>query len=380
MKRQNYNDLTRSKYSWLEIDLKALESNYRRIKRLAGESKKIMAVVKADAYGHGMVPVSKRLVELGVAYLAVASLREAITLRKSGIDKPILLLNVPFFNQISDLLKFDVTATVSDFKQAKILSREAKRLKGSLKVHIEIDTGMGRCGIWQKEARETIVKITRLANLDVEGLYSHFPCSDNDLNFTGKQIINFKAILNGLRKRGIGFKFVHISNSAGIVNFPNLEFNMVRPGIILYGLAWQEGLTKKLGLKPVMSFKARVVFIKKIEPGRSVGYCRTFIAKSSRLIATLAAGYADGYNRLLSNRAYALVQGRRSKVTGRVCMDHVMVDVTGLKNLKIGDEAVLIGRQGREEVSAQELADLCGTITYEIACSASKCADRFYKD
>ncbi len=153
---------------------------------------------------------------------------------------------------------------------------------------------------------------------------------------------------------------------------------MVRPGLILYGLAWQKGLTRKLGLKAVMSFKARIVFIKKIEPGRSISYCRTYIAKSSRLIATLAAGYADGYNRLLSNKGHVLLRGMRVKVAGRVCMDHFMVDVSGLKNIKVGYEAVLIGREGKEEISAQELADECKTISYEIVCSASKCPDRFY--
>lgn len=380
MNRQNLNALKRSKYSWLEIDLKALESNYRRIRRLAGRGKKIMAVVKADAYGHGMVQVSKILVKLGVEYLAVASLREAIILRKSKIAKPILLLNVPFFNQIPDLLKFGITATVSDFKQAEILNRQAKRLKKILKVHIEIDTGMGRCGIWQEGAIEAIEKIANLSNLDIEGVYSHFACSDGDFNFTNKQAINFKAILGSLKAHGINFKFTHISNSAGIVNFPDLEFNMVRPGLILYGLTWQKGLAKKLGLKPVMSFKARVVFIKEIGSGRSISYCRTYIAKSGRLIATLAAGYADGYNRLLSNKGHVLLQGKRVKVAGRVCMDHFMADVSGLKGLKVGDEAVLIGRQGNEEISAQELADECKTISYEIACSASKCADRFYRD
>lgn len=377
MKRQKIE--TKEKYNWIEIDLKALESNYNRIKELLPKGKKIMAVVKSDAYGHGLIAVSRKLASLGVDYFAVATIEEAVALRKAGIGRAILLLNIVLDSQIPYLFKYTITATVGDLTLAKILSSRAKRLRKYLKIHIEVDSGMGRCGIWHRQAAGVIEKIVGLPYLDVEGVYSHFSCADTDVDFTNKQVTNFRALLNVLKNRGITFRLTHISNSSGIVNFPNLEFNMVRPGLILYGLAWGIGLAKKLKLKPVMSFKARVVFLKEIDPGRPVSYGRTYIAKSKRLIATLAVGYADGYNRLLSNNAQVIVKGKRADVVGRVCMDHIMVDVTAIKDLKVADEVTLIGREGQGEISCEELAQVCKTIAYEIACSVSKRADRFYK-
>ncbi|MEW6008992.1 MAG: alanine racemase [Candidatus Omnitrophota bacterium] len=364
-------------YSWVEIDLSAIEANYKLIKKIVGPRKKILAVVKADAYGHGMVQIARRLSQVKVDYLAVASLKEAITLREAKIKEPILLLNAALKNQLDYLFLYDITATISDFNQARSLSAKAKSLHKRLKVHIEIDTGMGRYGLWHQEI-ETMKKIFNLPYLEVEGIFTHFPCADTDVNFTKKQITLFKSFLNRLKMENISFKLVHAANSAGVINFPGLDFNMVRPGLALYGLTWDEGITRKLKLKPAMSFKTRIVFLKKVSPGRSISYGRTYITKSNRLIATLAVGYADGYNRLLSNRAQVLLRGKRAKVVGTVCMDNIMIDTTAIKNAKVGDEVVLFGAEKKERIYVEELARICKTIPYEIVCGVSKCVDRLY--
>ncbi len=364
-------------YSWLEIDLSAIESNYKLIKKIVGPTTKILAVVKADAYGHGMVQVARRLSIVKVDYLAIASLKEAATLRGAGIKEPILLLNAPLLNQLDYLFLYDITAIITDFNQALVLSKKAQFLKKPLKAHIEIDTGMGRYGLWHKEI-EAVRKISGLPYLNLEGIFTHFPCADTDVNFTKKQIADFKNFLDKLKLKKISFKFIHAANSAGIINFRGLDFNMVRPGLALYGLTWDKEISWKLKLKPAMSFKTHIVFLNQVPAGRSISYGRTYVAKSNRLIATLAVGYADGYNRLLSNKAEVLVRGRRAKVVGIVCMDNTMVDVTDIKDVRVGDEVVLFGRTGKEKICVEELALTCKTIPYEIVCGASKCLDRFY--
>ncbi len=363
---------------WADIDLSNIARNYSLIKRMIGLKKKIMAVVKADAYGHGLVPVSLRLSKLGVDYLAVASVEEALSLRESGIKSAILVINTVGNNQLDKLIKYNITVTVSSLRQAKILNELAKSFNKKIKIHIEIDTGMARCGIWYRDAKEIVKEILRLERIDAEGIFTHFPCADSDISFTRKQIVNFKNLLEELKRMGICFKLIHTANSAGIVNFSPNYCNMARPGLMLYGLTWDKALTKRLGLRPAMSFKARIVFLKRVPAGRSISYGRTYITKSSRIIATLSVGYADGYNRLLSNKAEVLIRGKRAKVRGRICMDNTMVDVTGIKAVRVGDEVVLFGRGNQNLVSVEEIADLCKTIAYEIVCSVSKRVKRFY--
>jgi alanine racemase len=365
-------------FSWLEIDLSALEANYRLVKRIAGGRKKIMAVVKADAYGHGLIPVAERLARCGVDYLAVASIAEAIELRRNGIRKPILLLNAVLPAQIEVLLKYAITATVSDFQQAKLLNSKTKSLGRLLKVHIEVDTGMGRYGLASGQAISAVKRITLLAHLDVEGIFTHFPCSDTDVKFSRQQIKVFKNLLQSLKKQGISFRLTHAANSAAIVNGLGLEFDMLRPGLMLYGLAWNKKISQSLNLKPVMNFKTRILFLKRVLAGTSISYGRTYRAPGKRVIATLGVGYADGYNRLLSNRSEVLIRGRRANVVGIVCMDNIMVDVTSIRSVKLGDEVVLFGQKDGARIYVEDIAAICKTIPYEVVCAAAKCVDRFY--
>ncbi|MBU2540644.1 MAG: alanine racemase [Candidatus Omnitrophica bacterium] len=364
---------------WADIELSSIARNYSCLKRTIGRKGKIMAVVKADAYGHGLIPVSLCLSRLGADYLAVASLDEALSLRETGIKKAILVINTVADNQLQYLIKHDITATISSLRQAKILNGLAAAFNKNIKVHIEIDTGMGRCGIWYKHASKTVKDIVSLGRIDAEGIFTHFPCADSDISFTKKQITNFKNLLEELKAAGIYFKLIHTANSAGIVNFAPDYCNMVRPGLMLYGASWDKKLRKKLKLEPAMSFKTRIVFLKKVSKGRSISYGRTYIAKSPRIIATIAAGYADGYNRLLSERGEVLIRGKRARVIGRVCMDSTMVDVTSIKAAKVGDEVVLFGRKGKHLLAVEEIAYLCKTIPYEIFCSVSKRVRRFYR-
>lgn len=375
---KNDKEISKMAYSWLEIDLAALESNYRLIKSRLARRAKVLAVVKADAYGHGLIPISRRLARLGVGYLAVTSIAEALSLRKARITKPILLLNAVLPGQVEFLFKYDITATVSSFNQAATLSAQARKYHRSLKVHIEIDTGMGRYGLWYKDAVSEVKKIVRLPGLKLEGIFTHFPCADTDLSFTKKQLKLFKDFLKILRQDKIIFKFTHIANSAGIINCYDSSFTLVRPGLMLYGLSWDKELTKSLGLKPVMNFKTRILFLKTVGQGRSISYGRTYIAKAKRVIATLGVGYADGYNRLLSNKAQVLIRGASLPVVGIVCMDNIMVDATKLKAARLGDEVVLFGQQGRRRIYVEELAKICQSIPYEIVCNAAKCVNRVY--
>lgn len=377
---KNINHKILKPLSWIEVDLSCLAANYRLTKRLVGTKVKIMAVVKADAYGHGLIPVARKLRELGADYLAVASIQEAMEVKESGIKSPILVLNATLDSHLDVFFEYDISLSIVSLRQAEIISRKAKALNKSIKVHIEIDTGMGRTGIWHRQAREIVKKIVGLPFLEAEGIFTHFPSADTDFTFTRRQISNFKGLLYSLRKEGIYFKLTHAANSAAIINSFGTDFNMVRPGLMLYGLSLDKAITKRLGLAPVMSFKTRVVFLKNVYRGRPLSYDKTYIAKSRRIIATLAVGYADGYNRFLSNKGEVLIRGKRARIAGRVCMDNIMADVTLIKGVKVGDEAILFGKNRKIGVLAEELANICDTIVYEIVCSVSKDVERFYVD
>jgi alanine racemase len=370
--------ISQKNYSWVEISLSAIAHNYRVTRSLISKKTKVMAVVKADAYGHGLIPVSKVLARQGIDYLAVASVNEAESLRASGIAQPILLLNVCLKNQLDSLFRYNITASVSAIEQARILNAKAKSLRKTLKIHLEIDTGMGRFGFWYKDAPKQVKEIFNLPNLDCEGIYSHFPCADTDINFSRSQINNFKNLLAILKTQGISFKLVHMANSAGVINCSDSEFNLVRPGLMLYGLTWDKRITLKLALKPAMSFMTRIVFLKDVGVGRPISYGRTYVASKPKRIATLAVGYADGYNRMFSNKASVLIKGKSAKITGRVCMDHCMADVTNINNLRIGDEVVLFGKLGKEQIFVEDLSLISRTIPYEIVCLAGSRYNRIW--
>lgn len=364
--------------TWVEVDLAAVEENYRSLRRKLPSGVKMMAAVKANAYGHGIVEVSQKLSACGVDYLGVASVDEALTLRKSLIKIPILNLGAFLKSDIEILLENDVTATVADFDLARRLDKAAGRLKKKARVHIKIDTGMGRLGVWHKEADAFILKICSLKNLLPEGLYTHFPVADSDEHFTRSQIAIFCALVDKLEIKGVRIPLKHSANTMAVVGFKDAHFNLVRPGLALYGLHPKDELIGRVALKPVLSFKTKIVFLKDVEKGRSISYGRTHITPRRTRIATLPVGYGDGYNRLLSNKANVLLHGRRCPVVGKVCMDQTMVDVGRVKDAKLEDEIVLIGSQQGRSIRAEDIARLCGTIPYEVVCWISPRVPRIY--
>jgi len=361
------------------VDLGALRHNYRALKRRLARGTKMMVAVKANAYGHGLVEVSRALVEAGVDYLGVACVEEGIVLRRSGLRVPILDLGAFFPQDILPMLRYDIAATVTDIGMARFLNAAARRMRRKAHVHIKVDTGMGRLGFWHEEADSLIIQICGLKNLSVEGLYTHFPSADSDEAFTRSQIAVFCALIDKLAVRGVTIPLKHTANSMAVVGFKAAHFNLVRPGLAVYGLHPKDELVGRLDIKPVLSFKTRVAHVKRVAKGRSVSYGRTYVAPRDTVIATLPVGYGDGYNRLLSNRGAVLIRGVRCPIVGVVCMDQAMVDVGRLAGVRQGEEVVLIGRQKNAVIRAEELARLCHTIPYEIICWISPRVPRLYK-
>ena len=361
---------------WKEIKLDAVKDNVKNIRGLLKDGVRLLAVIKADAYGHGAVEVAQSLLfDGGADYFGVATYGEAEQLRRAGINTPVLILGAVFDDEYAELVKDDITLTVFDFDTAKKLSDTAKKLGKTAKIHIKIDTGMARIGFLPSEdAVEEIIKISKLDGIEIEGMFSHFAKADEaDKMPTRVQFEKFMFIKNELLKRGIKIPICHICNSAGIIDFPEYHRDMVRSGIITYGYYPSDFVNKDaLKLESAMSFKSRVVHIKTVEKGTSVSYGGTFTAKEKMKIATVSAGYADGYSRLLSNKADVIINGVRCRVLGRVCMDQLMVDATHLKNINLGDEVILFGKSGNNKVTVEETAEIMGTINYEVMCGLSR--------
>lgn len=361
--------------TWAEINLDNLAYNFRQIKKLLAPQIKIMVCVKADAYGHGLVPVAKKLFTCGVDYLGVASIDEGIKLREANIKLPILILGAILKKDIAPLFKYNLISTVCSEELAFALNNMAGKISKPAKVHIKVDTGMGRLGVLYKDAREFIKKVNRLKFINIEGVFTHFPCADINRNFTLHQIKLFRHLISELVKEGIHIPLAHAANSIGTISYRMSHFDMVRPGLAIYGLYPKEGLN--LNLKPVLSLKTKVVYFKKVPSGWGISYGRTYITKRNTTVVTLPIGYGDGYPRNLSNRAPVLIRGERFKINGRVCMDQILVDVGDLA-VKIGDEVVLIGRQGEHKITTEELAVLSRTIPYEIVCGLGSRIPRVY--
>jgi alanine racemase len=309
----------------------------------------------------------------------VASIDEAIALRRARIKTPVLVLGSVLPEEISAALNYGITLTLCSETIAREIQRRVRRQKQKLKVHIKVDTGMGRIGVWHEEAFEFVNRLRRYGNILLEGIYTHFSVAGKDRFFTQFQLNAFNSLLDKLNAAGINFLYRHAANSIAIVKLKESHFNLVRPGLVLYGMYPKKGFESLLKLKPVLSLKTRVVYLKRISAGRSVSYGRTFIAQRPTLIATLPIGYGDGYERILSNRAKVIIRGKRAPIVGIVTMDQTMVDVGRIKHVRIGDEAVLIGRQGRESMTAEEIAHVSHTIPYEIVCSIAKRVPRIYK-
>ncbi|HAJ57131.1 MAG TPA: alanine racemase [Candidatus Omnitrophica bacterium] len=363
--------------TWVEIDLAALASNYRILKKRLSPGTKMMAAVKANAYGHGIVEVSKKLVRCGVDYLGVACVDEALVLRAAGVRAPVLDLGAFMKSDTEAIVKNDITATIIDWESAKCLDACAGRLKKKTRVHIKVDTGMGRLGVWHAQADEFILKVCTLNNLLIEGIYTHFPSADSDETFTRSQIAVFSTLVSRLTIKGIEIPLRHTANSMAVLGFKDSHFNLVRPGLALYGLHPKDEWLGEIDLSPVLAFKTKVVYFKSVSRGRSISYGRTYTAKNDTCIATLPVGYGDGYNRLLSNKARVLIRGRFHPVVGRVCMDQAMVDV-GRSAVRVGDEVVLVGRQKEKCIYVEDIAEICGTIPYEVVCWISPRVPRLY--
>jgi alanine racemase len=347
-----------------EIDLSALQHNLEVIRRIAGR-KTVIGVVKADAYGHGAVQVSKELVSRGISQLAVAYTEEAKVLRESGIDSKIMVL----FDQseFDDYLRYDLTPVICTTETAVALSDAAKKGKKKVSVHLEIDTGMGRTGFMPGEAVDAANFISGLEGIRIEGLLSHFSEADSvDRSFALQQLETFHK-LKGLIEQKSGLRLIaHMASSAAILALKESFLDAVRPGLALYGCS---PFRENYGLRPVMKIKTKILCIRKLPPGTPVSYGRSFVTTRESRIAVLPLGYADGYNRLFSNNAEVLVRGMRASVTGRVCMDLTMIDVTGIDGIAEGDEVVLLGRQGEDVITAAELSSRIRTIPYEILTS-----------
>ncbi len=366
---------------YAEIDLEAIKENARNIRRVIGDEVKLMAVVKADGYGHGAVMSAKAVDKIADAY-AVATIEEAIELRENGIDKDILILGYILPDYYGFALKYDISLTVFTYEMAKELSDCAVKKGKIAKIHIAIDTGMGRIGFFPTEdSAEEIKKISTLPNIEVVGLFSHFATADEeDKEYSHAQIKKYNDFCKKLKEKGIDIKIRHMCNSAATTELPDCRMDMVRMGIVMYGLYPSGEVDKsRVLLRPAMSIKSSIVYIKTIKTGESVSYGRKFKASRDTVVATVPIGYADGYPRQVSNKSRVLINGKYASVIGNVCMDQMMVDITDIENVSVGDDVILVGKQGGNEVTFEEIAELADTINYEIICGIGKRVPRIYK-
>ena len=369
-----------------DIDLDAVLFNFDQMNNNIPADTKIMAVVKTDAYGHGAVPIARFIESREYLWgFATATVDEAVELRKAGIEKPILILGYTFPECYEDIVKYNIRQTVFSLDMAKALSEEAVRQNKKAYVHVKMDTGMGRIGYQNAEkAAADAALMKELPLLELEGVFTHFANADTEnQEFTLKQIEKFEIMVKAMEDAGVTFALKHCANSAGIIELSEQKFNLVRAGIISYGL-WPSNEVKKdvVQLKPILSLKSHVVYVKEVEAGMSVSYGSTWTADEKRKIATVPIGYGDGYPRSLSNKGYVLIKGHKVPIVGRVCMDQLMVDVTEIpEEVKTGDRVTLIGQDGDFNITAEELGDLSGRFNYELVCDLGNRIPRiYYKD
>lgn len=366
----------RARNVWAEVDLSAIAHNVQVTRKVLKPGTKICAVVKADAYGHGAVPVATAALAAGVNYLAVSMTQEALELREAGIMAPILILGTMTEEHEKALVDYNITQTVYDLAVAQELSAAALQENKVAKVHLAVDTGMNRIGCRPEEAADLAEAISKLPHVELEGMFSHFASADKmDKSFAESQYRKFMEADRAIKDRGIQIPLVHIDNSAGITEMKHTECDMVRQGITLYGLWPSDDVERCLDLKPALSLKAEVVFVKDVPAGEKIGYGCTYETKAPMKVATIPLGYADGYSRALSNRGYITIRGYKAPVVGRICMDQFMVDVTNVPGVHKGDEAVIFGPGG---VSLDQLAKWVGTIPYELMCLLSTRVPRKY--
>jgi len=352
------------------VDHDALRWNLRQIRARVGVNVKILSMVKANGYGHGAAAIAPTLAAAGSDAFGVATVEEGIELRQAGIREPILVLAGAYENQLELFFAHALTPVAHELSRLNHLEAAVRRRGATLDVHLKVDTGMGRLGMVAAETANWLPEIKKLTALRIAGVFSHFSSAESvEGDYTKQQLELFKRAIAQLRASSVVPGLVHFANSAATITLPAAYFDMVRPGIMLYGVYPSPSMAAQVTLKPALSWKSKILQLKKVPPGTSISYGQTFITRRESLIATLPLGYADGYPRLLSNRGAVLVKGQRAPVVGRVCMDLTLIDVTDIKNVKQEDEVVLLGRQGNAEISADEIAAWADTISYEILTS-----------
>ena len=372
-----------------EINLKAFKQNLQNLKIILGSSTGIMAVIKADAYGHGALASARAAVESGIDYLGAGVIEEGIELRKNGIENPILILGSIFPDEVADLVQHNLSTIICTPNLAEVLSREAKKQGKVINIHIKVDTGMNRLGVLPENLLSLTDKICKLPNLKIEALSTHFSSADDeDLSITNNQIELFQKALAQLEKKGIFPPLTHQANTSALFRFPESHSKMVRPGLILYGALPSpilnpvvQNICQKNNLKNfegVMQWKSKIILLKSVKKGQGLSYSRKYLTEKDSIIATLPIGYADGLPRRLSNKMEVLVKGKRAPQVGTICMDMTLIDVTDIPDVKMGDEVVIFGKQRNEIITVEELAQKANTIPYEILCNVGKRVPRVY--
>lgn len=378
---------------WAEIDLAVIAANVRELRRITRPDARLLVAVKANAYGHGLVAVARRAIESGADALGVARLHEAITLREAGLSAPILVLGYTSPDSVATLVRHDITQTLYAVETARAYAERIGQTGGRLKVHLKVDSGMGRLGILPGARRyappgidvtgtavKEILEIARLQAVELEGVFTHFASADSaDKTYAEQQFTVYLDFLDRLQRAGFEIPVRHAANSGAIIDMPHTHLDMVRAGISLYGLYPSDEVDQsKITLVPAMSLKSRIIHLKAVPAGFAVSYGMTHTTEKPTTIATIPVGYADGYNRRLSNRGCMLVNGVRAPIVGRVCMDLTMLDVGHISDVNLEDEVVIIGRQGTESVTADEIAGMLGTINYEVTSAITARVPRVY--
>jgi len=363
---------------WAEIYLDRLVHNYRIIQKRVGKAR-IMAAIKADAYGHGAIEVARTLETEGIYMFGVASVEEGIELRQAGIMSKILILSPILYSQIDTIMEHNLIPTISELGFFEVLERRLRALGKPMLVHIEIDTGMTRTGVPSDRAPQSIRRINTSPNIKIEGIFSHFPLADANGSFSKQQIKEFSGLIKNLKRMKVCPSLIHLANSSGIFRHTDSHFNLVRPGIALYGLTSSPKIRYADDFLPVMALKSRVVNLRDVAANTPVSYGHTFRTERRSTIATVSVGYGDGYPRILSNSGEILVRGRRVPIVGTICMDLLMVDVTGIRGVKVGDIVTLIGKDGRAIITAEECAQKAHTIVYEITSGIGPRVARVFK-
>ncbi len=363
-----------------DVNLDAIYHNIEETRKVVKPDTKIMAIIKADGYGHGAIPIAKILEPIIDAY-GIAIIEEGIELRECGITKPLLILGVTPLPLYSKLIEYDIMPTIFSYESAEILSEEAKKQNKKAKIHIAVDTGMSRIGFQiNQESVEIIKRINQLEWVEIDGCFTHFATADeSDKSFTLEQLKRFQNFVAQLEQEGIQIPTKHVSNSAGIIEFPDAQFDMVRSGISTYGLYPSEEVNKAvLPLQPAMEIKSYITYVKTLEAGVGISYGQTFVTKEKTKVATIPVGYADGYPRALSNRGYVLIHGQKAAILGRICMDQFMVDVTNIPGVCEGDIVTLVGIDKDASITVEELATMSHSFNYEFVCDIGKRVPRVY--